>query len=228
MKKPFSIAFALICCTSASQAANESVVGQQGKTWHNVVEIPGAQPEDREISARFSLTYHSRLVEFSGSRPGVEASSLPDDQGTYKVLYSATYRTVSNSPAKASETVSDFLIRETDIDGVKTGSLIPVLLGYTALVDPLVLDPAHPDIVRTRAHLEHSVMSEGSAGKELASFKRFTEAALKAGEKELVTWSLNGRNYGFELELVSLVDNEKAPFVTARKSVDKNSTLSAQ
>ncbi|MDU4254540.1 hypothetical protein [Pseudomonas sp.] len=203
------IAAALGCYAGISHAATDALPDPLDHSWHITVTLPGSPPEEREVNGRFTLTYKSRLVEFNGALPDSSAKALPADEHSYKLLGSPNFHTANNSPSTVASHETTAIVQETVSGTTKTLRSVPVSLGYTVVVDPFVSDPNPPVTVRTRVYLEHTVMAEGKAGKSPVSVTRKTDELQKAGDKQLITWSLDGHNYGLELELASITDNAK-------------------
>lgn len=210
MKKVTALALILAAQAGLCHAATEELPPLPTKTWHVSVKAPGKAKEDRVVDDRYLITYSSRLVEFEGKLPDASVKALPADGSGFKVLSRPAFSAGDNQPVWVTDQQEISIPQETVTGNTRTLSSVPVSLGIVIMVDPVVPDRSQPDTVLTRLYLNHTELADNKDGGKPITANPHAEDKLKVGEKQLITWSMNGHNYGLELQLTSITDNSKS------------------
>lgn len=209
MLKKSALALCLAAQFGICHAAIEALPPVPTNQWHVSVQAPGKAKQDRVVDDRFVITYTSRLVEFQGQLPDASIKALAADGKGYKVVSTPGFSTLDNQPAWIANQQEIHVPKETVRGNTRTLQAVPITLGTVIMVDPLVADRKNPDTVLTRLYLNHTELAGNKSDGAPVSANPHAEDKLKVGDKQLITWSLNGRNYGLELQLTSITDNLK-------------------
>ncbi|MCS8414871.1 hypothetical protein N0754_19275 [Pseudomonas aeruginosa] len=208
MKKVTALALILVTQAGLCHAASEELLPLPTKTVS--VKVPGKPKEDRVVDDRFLITYTSRLVEFEGSLPDASVKALAADGSGYEVLSRPSFSAGDNRPVWVTDQQEISIPKESVSGNTRTLSSVPVSLGIVIVVDPVVPDRSRPDTVLTRLYLNHTEMADNKDGGEPITASPHAADKLKVGDKQLITWSMKGHNYGLELQLTSITDNSKS------------------
>lgn len=217
-------ALVLMACNSVT-AAQPATAPYPIGIKHLTIQRPGQPPENRIIDGKYWLTYDAVLVKFdkppvvTADNRVVHHTDTPVDidkaigvvagGGSFQVLRRPNISTADKEPSVIGGFQETAVPVVTVSGNTKTTGSITVSLGLELVVDPVILDAAVPDNVRSRAYLTHTDKPNPPNGSASTTARANADDQLKVGDVQVLTWALNGEYYGVALRLDSISDTEK-------------------